>query len=86
MDINNIDKVNCITLDVERFEKKVLEGAEWCIKNHKPTLAISVYHSTADFFEIPAMLRKMCSNYVFDIGIYTHQSIDTMLHAYIDRG
>ncbi len=84
ININNVDKVDCITLDVEGFEKKVLEGAEKCIKNHEPTLAISVYHSTADFFEIPSMLKEMCSKYIFDIGIYTQQGMDTILHAYID--
>jgi len=82
---NKIDKVNCITLDVEGFEKNVLEGAETCIKNHKPTLAISVYHSIADFFEIPTMLKEMCNEYIFDIGIYTQQGMDTILHASIDN-
>jgi len=80
---NNIRKVDLITLDVEGFEKKVLEGAEMCIKNHKPTLAISVYHSTADFFEIPIMLKKMCNQYSFEIGIYSQQGINTVLHASI---
>lgn len=77
----HIKKINCITLDVEGFEKKVLEGAKSCIKQHKPNLAISVYHSTADFFEIPALLKEICNDYKFDIGIYSQQGMDTMLHA-----
>ena len=79
-----VNKIDCITLDVEGFEKKVLQGAEWCIKNHKPTLAISVYHSTADFFEIPTLLKEWCKEYTLDIGIYSKQGMDTMLHATID--
>lgn len=78
-----IKKIDCITLDVEGLEKAVLEGAENCIKEFKPTLAISIYHSTADFYEIPFLLNKLCNEYKFDIGIYSPQGVDTILHAQV---
>jgi len=79
----DIKKIDCITLDVEGLEKAVLEGAENCIKEFKPTLAISIYHSTADFYEIPFLLNKLCSEYKFDISIYSPHGIDTILHAQV---
>ena len=77
----SIESVDCITLDVEGIEKKVLEGAKKCIKKFKPTLAISIYHSTADFYEIPLFINKLCSEYEFDLGIYSPHGVDTILHA-----
>ena len=49
-----------------------------------PNLAISIYHSTADFFEIPLLINELCSDYKLDIGIYSQQGVDTILYAHID--
>ena len=80
-DIKNLD---FITLDVEGAEKQVLQGAKNCIEKFMPNLAISIYHSTADFFEIPLLINELCSDYKLDIGIYSQQGVDTILHAHID--
>jgi FkbM family methyltransferase len=39
---NNINKVDLLKIDVELFEKQVLDGALNCIKNHRPTIFFEV--------------------------------------------
>jgi hypothetical protein len=80
----DIKRLDFITLDVEGAEKKVLEGAKETISKFRPKLAISVYHSTADFFEIPSLVSELCPDYKLDIGIYSSQGVDIMLHAHIE--
>ena len=80
---NKIEKLNLIRLDTEGAEKEILIGARNSIKKFKPTLAICLYHSTADFFEIPTLINEICDGYKFDLGIYDCQGIDTYLHAYL---
>lgn len=79
---NKIGKLNFIKLDVEGAEKEILIGALDSIKKFKPKLAICLYHSTADFFEIPILISEICGDYIFDLGIYNRQGVDTYLHAY----
>ncbi len=81
---NKIKKLNFIKLDTEGAEKEILIGARDSIKKFKPKLAICLYHSTADFFEIPILINEICDEYIFDLGIYDRQGIDTYLHAYSD--
>ena len=76
-----IERLDFITLDVEGSEKEILNGAKETIKKFKPKLAISVYHSTADFYEIPVLINEISNEYYFDLGIYDRQGIDTYLFA-----
>ena len=52
-------KVDFIKLDCEGAEMEILEGAAHIIKNHKPQMAISIYHSISDLYEIPAFILKL---------------------------
>ena len=81
----HINKIDFIKLDVEGSELQVLKGAEKTIKQHNPNLAISVYHSKADFFEIPFYIKNIVDGYSFDLGIYNNQGYDTYLHATLEE-
>jgi len=82
---NHKNKIDLITLDVEGSELNVLKGAEKTIKQFNPNLAISVYHSKADFFEIPFYLKNINNRYSFNLGIYNNQACDTFLHATLEE-
>ena len=82
---NKIDKIDFITLDTEGAEKDILMGAVNTIKRFKPKLAICLYHSTADFFEIPILINKINDKYLFNLGVYDPQGADTYIHAHIEE-
>ena len=81
---NKIDKIDFITLDTEGAEIDILMGAVNTIKRFKPKLAISIYHSIADFFEIPILINKINDKYLFNLGVYDPQGADTYIHAHIE--
>ena len=66
IDIECKDKlIALIKIDVEGFERFVIKGGLEIIKRDKPLLLISLYHTGADFFEIPPLLKQHVSEYKF---------------------
>lgn len=54
-----------IKYDVEGDEAAAIRGSERTIKSFRPALAVSVYHRSADIFEIPLYLHRLCPSYSF---------------------
>lgn len=54
-----------IKYDVEGDEAAALRGSERTIRDFRPALAVSVYHRSADIFEIPLYLHTLCPSYSF---------------------
>ncbi len=50
--------IGLIKMDVEGMERFVIQGGMQTIRNNNPILLISLYHTGADFFTIPMMLRN----------------------------
>ena len=63
---NNI-KIGLIKADLEGFEQQFLRGALNTIKQQKPVLMISIYHSYSDFFDIKPMIEKLNLGYKFKV-------------------
>lgn len=61
---NNID-VGLIKLDVEGFELETLKSSINTLKQHKPVLLISLYHTPKDFFGIKPFLEDLDIGYNF---------------------
>ncbi len=61
---NNL-QVGLIKADVEGAEQRLLNGAIETIKEQKPTLLISIYHSINDFFSIKVWLDELKLGYKF---------------------
>lgn len=61
-------KVGFIKVDIKGFEQEFLKGAKETIKSQKPTMAISLYHSYSDFFDIKPLLESWNLGYRFKIG------------------
>ena len=78
---NEFTKFDFLKLDVEGAELNVLYGAIESIKKYRPKLAISIYHSLNDFFDIPYYLMNELQDYDFKIRLYSGALMDTVLYA-----
>lgn len=75
------ERITFIKLDVEGAELQVLHGAEQCIREHHPKLAICVYHKWEDIVEIPSYILSICSRYRFYLRHYSLENGETVLYA-----
>jgi FkbM family methyltransferase len=77
----NVKRVDFIKMDIEGFELPALAGAEKTIAQFRPRLAISLYHRSEDFFEIPLWLNSRFPWYSFHLDHYTIHQEETVLFA-----
>jgi len=61
--IPNNEKVTLIKLDVEGAEIEALNGMKRIIMEHKPKLALSIYHRIEDLWEIPLLIKQWVPEY-----------------------
>ena len=80
-----VDKVDLIKMDIEGAESYALKGAEKLILNDRPQLAISIYHSSDDFVNIPLYLSGLLKNYSFYLGHYAMNQHETVLYCIPDE-
>lgn len=73
--------VTMIKMDIEGAELKTLKGGVEVIKRNHPILAISIYHSTEQFFEIPIWILEQFPFYRLYLGLHTTITDDTVLYA-----
>jgi FkbM family methyltransferase len=73
--------VHFIKLDVEGAEAQVLRGAAGLIRNHRPMLALSLYHNPQDLFELPELLFELCEDYRFYVRQHYCNTFDCVLYA-----
>lgn len=59
----NLSSVDFIKLDIEGFEYDALQGARAMIQQHKPRLAICLYHSLEDYWRLPKLIKEINPNY-----------------------
>jgi FkbM family methyltransferase len=73
---------NFVKMDIEGAEMEALEGMTNLIENHRPHLAISVYHKPSDLWIIGNFLHSRFPGfYSFYLRMYGHQTFDTILYA-----
>lgn len=70
-----------IKMDIEGSEMKALQGAKNIIKQHKPSLIISLYHKAEDLWEIPFFLTSVGCKYKYYVGQYSSKVTDTVLYC-----
>jgi FkbM family methyltransferase len=70
-----------IKMDVEGFEEDVIHGSSQIIQQHKPTLAISVYHKVEHLIDLPLQVLKLSQDYSFYLRHYTQGYTETVLFA-----
>ena len=69
-------------MDVEGAELKSLMGARRTITRDHPRLAISVYHTLEDIYEIPCYILSIVPEYKFYLRHYCSRDYETVLYAY----
>ncbi len=70
-----------IKMDVEGAELEAVKGACRTISNHKPDMAISVYHRIEHTWQIPQLLRRINQDYKFYLRSHEHFNQETVLYA-----
>lgn len=78
------DGVDFIKADIEGQEMALLRGASKTIMKYKPKLAICLYHTPFDMFEIPEYIRKIMPDYKMKVRHHTYNTSETVLYAYYD--
>lgn len=76
-----IEKVDMIKMDIEGAEPEALLGAENTLKEHRPQLAICIYHRREHLFQIPLLLDSMLNDYIYRIGHYAQDFKETVWYA-----
>ena len=75
------EKVTFIKMDIEGAELKALQGAKRVICEHKPKLAICVYHRNEDLLEISKYLAALVPEYKLYLRHHGINGTDTVLYA-----
>lgn len=84
--IDSIIKDRTVTLlkmDIEGAEQQALEGAREIIKKQSPKLALCIYHSLKDLWEIPMWIKATVPEYHIAIRHHTVGTGDTVCYAWI---
>lgn len=79
------EKATYIKADIESFEYDMLCGAKETIQRYRPRLAICIYHSAADMYKIPLLIKEYCPDYKFSIRHHSTTLSETVLYAYPDN-
>jgi hypothetical protein len=66
-------------MDLEGWELRALAGCRQHIKNHKPKLAISVYHKASHFREVMDWVLSIHPNYTVRLRHYTQGWSETVM-------
>jgi FkbM family methyltransferase len=72
---------NLIKMDVEGSEPEALFGARTLIANHRPILAISVYHHPDHLWRIPFLIDAWQLGYRFFLRGHAESSFYLVLYA-----
>lgn len=78
---NHLDRVDFIKLDIEGAEKEALLGAVATIAQHKPKLAVSLYHKHEDLYLLPKLIDSICSDYRYYLGHHHPSLHETVLYC-----
>jgi FkbM family methyltransferase len=62
----NLPRVNFIKIDTEGYEAKILRGAAETIRKYRPVMAMSAYHHPGDKEALPALLKSICPDYLYE--------------------
>lgn len=74
-----------IKLDIEGKETDVIVSMTDYIKQHRPDMAISIYHNLKDLWNIPILLHSICPDYKIYIRHQSNYYTETICYATIEK-
>ena len=75
-------RIDFLKADIESFELEMLQGAEKIIRRDLPKIAICIYHSSSDIYQIILWLANLDLGYKFSVRYYRWGYLETVLYAY----
>jgi FkbM family methyltransferase len=75
------EDVSFIKMDIEGSELEALRGAQNTIRQHKPKLAVCVYHRQEDLVTIPQYILSLREDYRLYLRHYGNFLAETVLYA-----
>ncbi len=75
------NRLDLIALDIEGSEVEALQGGEQSIRRHHPKLAISVYHKTAHYLEIPLLIKSFSADYRLFFRQHSMTPAESVIYA-----
>ena len=84
--IDNLIKeknVSLIKMDIEGAEVKAIKGAESCISNNLPKMAVCLYHNLSDYWEVPLSIKEINHSYNIAVRHHSNDNGGTVCYAWI---
>ena len=75
--------ITFLKMDIEGAEMNAINGAKKIIQNKKPKLAICIYHSSDDLWQIPLFLKNLVPEYKIFIRHYGMDEYETVCYAFL---
>jgi FkbM family methyltransferase len=70
-----------IKMDIEGYELEALQGARKVIREHRPALAICLYHHQEDLWQIPLLISSLSEDYRLFLRRYSDDCWEQMCYA-----
>jgi FkbM family methyltransferase len=77
--------VNLVKLDVEGAEIATLQGMERIIRDQKPNLLLSAYHTPGHLFEIADLIDGWQLGYRFHLRVHEYNTFGVVLYCFRDE-
>lgn len=77
------DRVTFIKMDIEGSELNALQGAINVIRRDRPRLAICIYHSFEDLYQIPLWIKDTVPEYKLYMRHHNDDATETVIYATI---
>lgn len=79
------ENVSFIKMDVESYEKKVVNGATKTIKENHPKLAICIYHNATDMYDLIQFIKELCYEYKIYVRQHEYTFAGTVIYALYEQ-
>lgn len=84
-DILHGEPINLVKLDVEAAEIETLKGMERIIREQRPNLLISVYHTPSHLYEIAELIHDWALGYRFHLRVHEYNTFGIVLYCVRDE-